>query len=61
MLEGAEIFFEIYSNLPVEERKKTIIIIDKEPLSWNLAYEEIKNATERGTKILKMLKELKFI
>ncbi|HLC55446.1 MAG TPA: hypothetical protein VJJ75_02840 [Candidatus Nanoarchaeia archaeon] len=61
MLEGAEKFFDVYSNLPLEERKKTIIVIDKEPLSWNLAYEEIKNETPRGAKILRTLKELRFI
>ncbi len=61
MLHDAERFFAIYTNLPSEERKRTIVVIDDEPFSWSLAYEEIKNETKRGEKILKTLKDLKFI
>jgi len=61
MLKGSERFFRVYSNLPLNEREKAIVIIDNKPISWNLAYEEIKNKTERGAKILKTLKELNFV
>jgi hypothetical protein len=58
MLKDAELFFRVYSGLPLEERKNTIVIIDQEPISWSLAYEEINNGTEKGKKIIKILKEL---
>ncbi len=60
-MESKEEFFRIYSNLPLEEREKVVIILDKEPISWNLAYQEIKNNTKRSQKILKILKELEII
>lgn len=61
MLRGSERFFKVYSNLPITEREKTIVILDGEPISWNWAYEEIKNGTDRGAKVLKILKDLNFI
>jgi len=56
-----EEFFRIYSSLPLEEREKVIVIIDDEPISWNLAYQEIKHNTNRARNILKVLKELEII
>lgn len=61
IMEGTENFFKVYSSLPLEERKLTVVILDKEPISWNLAYHEIKNNTNRGQKILKILKDLDII
>lgn len=61
MLKNAERFFTVYTNLPLDERKNTIVVIDNEPISWNIASEEIKNETERGKKILNILTELGFI
>jgi len=58
---GSEDFFKVYSEVPLDERKLVIVVTDKEPISWNLAYQEIKNNTKRGEKILKILKELKII
>lgn len=56
-----ENFFKVYSQVPLNERKLVAVIIDNEPVSWNVAYEEIKNKTEIGEKILKILKELDII
>lgn len=61
MLKDADRFFKVYSSIPIEERKLPIVIIDKQPFNWNLAYEEINNDTERGKKILKQLMELEII
>jgi len=61
MLTDANKFFKVYANLPINERKLPVIVIDSEPISWALAYEEIKNETEKGKKILKMLGGLKLI
>lgn len=58
---GAEDFFKVYSEVPLDERKLVVIVLEKEPISWSLAYKEIKNNTERGKKILKILKDLEII
>ena len=56
-----EDFFKIYSNIPIEERKNVVVVTDEQPISWSLAYQEIKNETELGEKIFKILKELDII
>ena len=61
-----EKFLRIYSNLPINLREEIILVLDissekKAPVTWNVAYLEVKNNTELGQKILKKLEELKFI
>ena len=56
-----EEFFKIHANLPIEERSNVVVVIDKQPISWNIAYLEIKNNTPLGQKILKILRELNII
>lgn len=58
---GAEDFFKVYANIPIEERDNVVVVIDEEPISWNLAYQEIKNNTLRSKKILKILKDIDII
>jgi len=60
-MEGDEDFFKVFSSVPIEERKNVVIVFDDEPISWNLAYLEIKNNTKKGEEILKTLKELDII
>jgi hypothetical protein len=50
-----------YSNVPMNLREQIIAIIDAKPITWNVAYLEIKNNTPLGQKILKMLTELEII
>ena len=38
MLEGADRFSKVYANLPINERRLTIAVVDDEPVSWSLAY-----------------------
>jgi hypothetical protein len=52
-----EIFLKVYSFLPIEERKLTVVIIDSQPISWARAYLEIKEDTALGKRILKKLEE----
>ena len=54
-------FVKVYSDLPINIRKEIIAIIDEEPISWNVAFLEIKNETELGEKILNKLISLGFI
>ena len=56
-----EDFFKIYSSIPIEERNNTVTVIEEKPISWALAYQEIKNKTKLGQKILKILKSLDII
>ena len=46
----------IYANLPEKIRKEdVIVVIDDEPYAWNAAMIEVKNNSELGEKIIKML------
>lgn len=48
-------FLKTYSNLPLSIRGEIISIVDGHPVTWNVAYIEIKGETEKGEKILKNL------
>lgn len=54
-------FIKVYSNLSITERKLPILVIDDEPISWNVAYNEIRNKTRLGNKILEKLVKLDLI
>lgn len=56
-----ERFMKVYSFLPIEERKLTVVIIDGEPVNWARAYKEINEDTPLGKKILKKLIEKRLI
>ena len=60
-MEDEDRFFKVYSQIPLDERKLVIVVLDDEPISWNLAYQLIKNGTEKGKEILKLLKKLEII
>ncbi|MBU2576325.1 MAG: hypothetical protein KKF50_01250 [Nanoarchaeota archaeon] len=55
------IFLNAYANVPEPLRKDTIVLIEKEPYSWETAYFEIKKETELGKKILKTLKQMEIL
>ena len=58
-------FLNVYQNLPLNERKNTIVVLEKngkkEPVSWDIAFIEIDQETETGEKILNKLIELNLI
>ena len=54
-------FLQIYSNLPLGLRKETILMLDDEPITWQVAFVEVEANTEKSKKILKKLEELKLI
>ncbi len=54
-------FMEVYSNIPINLRKEIILVIDDQPISWNVAYLEIKNNTPLGNRILQKLIEMEII
>lgn len=56
-----ERFLKAYANLPLAVRREIILVLEREPITWDVAYLEVKNETETGKKILKKLEELKII
>ena len=55
-------FFKIYANLPLNLRSEIVLVLsDRGPITWNVAYTEISNDTKLGELILQKLKELKII
>jgi hypothetical protein len=61
-----EKFLKVYSNLPLNLREEIILVLDvssdkKLPITWNVAYLEVKNDTDLGEKILEKLEGLNFI
>lgn len=62
-LAAKERFLKIYANLPINVREEIIYVVlpEKQPITWNVAYLEVKNNTSLGEDILKRLEELKII
>lgn len=54
-------FLKIFSNIPETLRETIIAVVDNKPYTWNVAYIEIKNKTELGKKILKIMEELDLV
>ncbi len=50
-----EKFLKVYASLPITERNNIVVLIDDQPISWLMAYREIKNNTELGKKIQEKL------
>ena len=51
-----EEFKKVYANIPLNIREEIILVLkDKGPITWNVAYLEINQDTELGNKILKRL------
>jgi hypothetical protein len=61
-MEGQARFQKVYANLPLNLRNEIVLVLpDMGPITWNVAYIEISNATEMGKKIIQKLIELKII
>jgi len=56
-----EKFLKVYYNLPLKIREEVILDIEDKPITWNVAYVEIKNKTGVGEIILEKLTELEII
>ncbi len=56
-----ERFLKIYANIPISLRAETILVLDKEPISWKAAYVEIYNKTQKGEEILEKLDRMELI
>jgi hypothetical protein len=57
-----EKFLKTYANIPLNIRDEIIIVLDgKGPITWNVAYLEIKQNSESSELILTSLNELQLI
>ena len=56
-----ERFLRIYADIPLNLRKEIILVIAKEPITWNVAYIEVYNKTKKSLIILKKLNALEII
>lgn len=56
-------FFRFYANLPIGIRREVILDLPDErgPITWEVAYREIKADSELGKVILQKLIALEFI
>lgn len=56
------IFLKFYANLPIAVRREVVLDLDgKTPITWEVAYREIRADSDLGKTILAKLFELKFI
>ena len=59
MMSKKDKFMKIFANIPEKVRAEDVIaVVDDKPFTWNNAVIEIKNNTELGKKILKMLEKV---
>lgn len=61
VLKEKDRFLRAYSNLPLGLRSEIILVIDNEPITWNVAYIEINKNTKKGESILEKLISLELI
>lgn len=55
-------FFRFYANLPIGIRREVVLDLpERGPITWEVAYKEIKEDTELGKTILQKLIDLGFI
>jgi len=54
-------FLKIYANLPLNLRNEIILVLEAEPITWNVAYLEIMEETTRSKTILEKLLKLQII
>ena len=63
-------FMKVYQNLPLNERKNTIIVLEdaksenkvkKDPVSWDIAFIEIEQETKIGEIMLDKLIKMNLI
>lgn len=54
-------FLLSYANLPLGVRNEIVAVLGDEPVSWRLAYSEIRDETETGKEILNFLDRLEII
>lgn len=54
-------FYQSYANLPLGLRSEICIVIDNEPITWNIAKLEIDGNTTKGMQIIQKLFDLSIL
>lgn len=59
---GKERFFKVFANLPIKLRDEVVLVLpERGPLTWNVAYIEVNAGTTLGDEIVRKLGELQII
>jgi len=61
MEDKREKFLRIFADVPEDLRRNIIAVVDEKTYTWNTAFLEIKDKTELGKKILKILEYTQII
>lgn len=51
-------FFKLFASVPTPLRGEIIAVVDDEPISWAVAYLELKEDTGKAKTILSRLKQI---
>ena len=51
-------FLKLIANVPFPLRDEIIAMVDKQPVSWNVAYVEISHYTDKAQEILQHLRQI---
>lgn len=54
-------FYKVFANLPINLREEVILVVEKGPITWQVANLEVNNDTELGKIILEKLAQLEII
>lgn len=61
MSDAKERFMKVYANIPLQVREEIILVLDSKPITWNVAFIEVKNDTKDAKRILDKLDEMELI
>ncbi|MEK7119637.1 MAG: hypothetical protein AAB889_03920 [Patescibacteria group bacterium] len=54
-------FLKVYANLPLGAREEIVVVVDGEPLTWQVAKLEVEQDTAKGKQVLETLTSLKIL
>ncbi len=61
MLGRKERFLKTFANLPLGVRKEIVLLLNGEPITWDVAFIEVNNDSEMSTPILENLENMGII
>lgn len=61
MLGRKERFLKTFANLPLGVRKEIVLLLNGEPITWDVAFIEVNNDTEISTAVLENLETMEII
>jgi hypothetical protein len=54
-------FYKVFANLPLNLREEVILVVERGPITWQVARLEVDNDTDLGKIILEKLANLQII